>query len=332
METCSGKKIILIGFSIISPLHLINFMTIYMRNKEAYEMAYVGLSSFLKTKNVPERYLDFCKKQGINFVEVHDIDTILSNNKKMKLDFVFINNYAFKAVLKSISSIRYIYFIDEGISTYRTKKSLITTNKAEKKNLIKVNKVDNNFICFIQYLIKFFLKILFEMIFLGRVKRLNFFNKNDYTVNAEFKSDFISILKKLPSEGRCLKENIVLYCSQPFLELNKVSEIDFIKSLTSIKTKVENKGYSLLIKKHPAEYMFDYENNGFEVLEFDGMLEEYIIKYPIVSLISKNSTSSLLANALINVPSYILDYNDSESLDENLKLLFSKYCLPFESF
>lgn len=321
MEICSGKKIILLGFSIISPLHLINFMTIYMRNKEAYEVAYVGLSGFLKTRNVPERYLDFCKKQGINFVEVHDINTILSNSKKMNFDFVFINNYAFKMVLKNISNIRYIYFIDEGISTYRTKKSLI-----------KVDKVENNFIYFMQSSIKFFLKTLFEIIFLGRVKRLNFFNKNDYTVNAEFKNDFVSILKKLPYEGKGSKENIVLYCSQPFLELSKVSESDFKKSLNLIKNKVESKGYSLLIKKHPAEYIFDYEGNGFEVLDFNGMLEEYIIKYPIVSLISKNSTSSLLANALIDVPSYILDYNDSESLDENLMILFSKYCLPFELF
>lgn len=296
-------------------------MTIYMRNKEAYEVAYVGLSGFLKTRNVPERYLDFCKKQGINFVEVHDINTILSNSKKMNFDFVFINNYAFKMVLKNISNIRYIYFIDEGISTYRTKKSLI-----------KVDKVENNFIYFMQSSIKFFLKTLFEIIFLGRVKRLNFFNKNDYTVNAEFKNDFVSILKKLPYEGKGSKENIVLYCSQPFLELSKVSESDFKKSLNLIKNKVESKGYSLLIKKHPAEYIFDYEGNGFEVLDFNGMLEEYIIKYPIVSLISKNSTSSLLANALIDVPSYILDYNDSESLDENLMILFSKYCLPFELF
>ncbi len=299
-----------------------NFMTIYMANRDSYGLAYVGLSGFLKPKNVPERYLDFCRKQGVIFFENSDIDSILLNNKKMKFDFVFINAYAFKLVLKKLYNIRNIYFIDEGISTYSTK-----------KHLIKIGNIEKNFIYYRDCFIKFFLSVFFEIIFFGRVKRLSFFNKENYMVNIAFKDDFINLLKSIPDEQSFLKkDNVVLYCSQPFLELNKVNEIDFIKSLTSIKTKVENKGYSLLIKKHPAEYMFDYENNGFEVLEFDGMLEEYIVKYPIISLISKNSTSSLLANALINIPSYILDYNDSESLDENLKVLFSKYCLPFESF
>lgn len=322
MEICNKEKIILLGFSIISPLHLMNFMTIYMDNRDSYGLAYVGLSSFLKSRNVPERYLDFCRKQGVIFFEISNIDSILLNNKKMKFDFVFINAYAFKAVLKKLYNIRNIYFIDEGISTYSTK-----------KHLIKINKIEKNFVYYRDSFVKFFLSIFFEIFFFGRIKKLNFFNKEDYIVNIDFKNSFVNVLKNIPDEKRFLKkENVVLYCSQPFLELDKVSEIDFKQSLTSIKSKVEDKGYSLLIKKHPAEYMFDYESNGFEVLEFDGMLEEYIVKYPIISLISKNSTSSLLANALINIPSYILDYNDSESLDENLKVLFSKYCIPFELF
>lgn len=322
MVLCQRDSLILVGFSIISPLHLVNFMSVYLDSKKKYSKVYVGLGGFLKSRNIPDRYLDYCKKQGINFYENNDLYLkLFDENISDSIDFVFINDFSYKLVIKKFFNINKIYFIDEGVSTYmdRTEAFHVGNFRKDYKLLFK-------------FKLKFYFFYIFSFLLRDKIINVNFFEKENYFINKKVKDFYIYFFNSISLDYKleCDLSSSIIYCTQPFVEMGVVGRDDFLHSLNEIKAIVEKKGYQLLIKKHPAEFLLDYENHGFNVLEFDGMIEEFVIKFPIASLISRTSTSSLLVNALTDIPCYILDCEDIEKLGDGVNKMFSIYCRPFE--
>lgn len=303
----------LIAYSIVSPLQLVNFLSYWNFHKKKYNKVIVFFDFYWGYNIICQRYLDFCEK---NSIEIHcncESKDIFLNSPEKK-DLVFVGSPSVKILLKK-NNLSEVIVIDEGLSTYAGFKNLKNANKREK----------NVELSFLKYNIKKIFFLIYS-IFIKDIKYFLAFNKKSGYINKDYKKAILDLLvvlgQDIPVEN-CQKT--IVFCSQPYVELGLMSENEYISYLYNIKIKIEDKGGEFVVKKHPVEKIVNYELYGINVLNFDGIIEEYVCVNRIWGVISKVSTSSILLPALFEVESYIVDTEYLIELDSCAVRIFGNY-------
>lgn len=317
------QKKVLIGYSIVSPLHLINFLTFLNSNKNNFDKVYVFFSIYWSNAIIPERYVQYCKNKNIivvfNDLEKKEIfKKIYKNN--CDITFVCVKSPSIKIMFKQVfyKNIKNMVVIDEGLSSYAGYMHSVKAVVREKN---------------IYFLFKFFIIsiIIYVLSNLNRKKvaRYSAFSKQEIGLNRDYKNNFSEVLYSIGKMNKCgfNYSDSILFCTQPWVDLGVMDAVNYKILLENLKIKIEKKGCKLLIKKHPADMVFDYD--GFDVLDFDGIVEELVLIKEFSGLISMCSTSSILVSSCFNIKSYLLSFDDLKNMDKNLQRLFKYYCIDF---
>lgn len=316
------KEKIIIGYSIVSPLHLINFLA-YLKSCETdFHEKYIFLSNYWNNSIIPKRYIDYCKENNINVIFHQDEKKIILNlvfERKLKISFVCVKNPSLYILKKGLTNnIEKIIIIDEGLSSYA---GFMHSLKASFRE--KGIKGGGSFLIYM-YILKF-LKLF------NQHKICNFAAFYGTDINSVYKKYFLEVLNdiNISSLSDQIDQKSILFCTQPLIEVGLMSYDQYEKMLAKVMSVCENNKIILLIKKHPADNIFIY--SGYNIIEFDGIAEELIMnKKNIIGTISSCSTSSLLISAFINKESFIFSFDSLINMDANLMKLFKKYCKSFE--
>lgn len=315
-----NKKII-VGYSIVSPLHLINFLTYLNSSPLEYDKIYIFINKYWSNNIIPQRYLNYCKSIGIeilfdNKLMIKIIDKLIKSNAELEL--VFVKNPSVSLLLKS-----YLYdkklkiiLIDEGVSSY-----------AGNIHSLKATIRENGLIVGLKSLIISFVRFILILLSKNKLYKFSAFDTSSFTVNQIYKKNFKKVLEFLYTYKSGIKQdfyNSLLFCSQPWIELGVMTEEEYSKLLHELSLKASKLSKELVIKKHPADTLFNYGN--YKVVNFDGCVEELVFHSKFSGVISLNSTSSLLISSCLDLESYILDFNQIKKLDKNLNILFNIYC------
>ncbi|MDG9787051.1 polysialyltransferase family glycosyltransferase [Acinetobacter johnsonii] len=319
---------ILVGYSVISQLHFLNFLTYFISNKERYTDCIVFIGIYWEKSIISQEYIDFAEKNNIAVVYEDKRSKIISEFKKNKkhVDIVFVDNFSIKIMVNSFTGLKInkIILIDEGVSSYASiehKKKAIIREKGIlwlytrnifyilSNNIVKIKKID--------------------------VVNFRIFHRDSLEVNNIYKTVFIDILRDIYSRRNFVwgynDEKIAIFCSQPYCDLGLISIEQYKVKMLELKEIVNTKGMRLIVKKHPAESKFDYKSIGVEILNFTGAIEEFIANERVECLISKTSTSSLIVGSVMGVKSYVLSYSDAKDLGGALEQLYTKYCFEISS-
>lgn len=317
-----GIKKTLVGYGIVSSLHLANFMAYWSLNSSEYRECIIFVEKYWDKIIVDDKYLKYCKSQGIKvFVCLDDKKSILKGEKI--IDLVFIKDIGYKATINSMLDCNFnkVIVVDEGVSSYTSyshMKRAVEREKGVKLNHYKYffKKIISSFLCF-------FFRNSFE-------KKRMFISGLE--INPLYKKGLLKYFSNMNSEEEVLNlNNVVLYCSQPYVELGIYELNDYLSNLKKLKNNIEKKGLKLLIKPHPVEKEIDYKAMGFNLLDYNGMIEEYVYINRVGSVISNNSTSSLLLPAIYGVESFIFNWDDIDSLGGDAEKLFKRYCKKYTS-
>lgn len=315
----------LVAYSVASPLHLINFLAFWFVHKQDYKRVIVFVNCYWGYNIIPNKYLDFCKKNNMEVYidKEHKRDEIIFSNNHFISDLVFISNVALRVFFKYYNKIQNVILIDEGLSTYSGFKNAKNANKREK----------NRNISFLTYFFKKALQFFIEEIFYKK-STINFlaFSKKNGLMKEEYRESLHQLFSFMYSKDLESDKyrDIIIFCTQPFVDLGVMTEKDFSLYLLKIQDQVYQKGYSLLIKKHPVEKKFDYEKYGFNVLDYDGIFEEYVFIHSIRGMISAMSTSSVLVPALYGINSFVTDYAMVNELSKVVEIIFKNYTQPLD--
>lgn len=320
---------VLFGFSIISQLHFLNFMTYFISHKDVYSEAVLIIGKYWDKEIISSEYIKFAKANNVKVF--FDIDRKVVLNDYMKnskeLDFVFVNNVSIKiAVLDFLGlNVNKIIIVDEGISSYASETHRHHSIIREKG--------------YAWFLIRHFFNRITNFYFFLKEKKVFFFKIFDIKsleVNPEYQKTFIKILKEIYVERNFVNTyeglNIVLFCSQPYVDLGMITSEKYKQEMLHLKKRVEKKGMQLVVKKHPAENLFNYNSIGIPCLHFNGAIEEFLANEKVKCLISKSSTSSLLAGSLLKVNSYVISYDELKHMGGILDDLYRKYCMEVKDF
>lgn len=305
MET----KTTLVGYGLVSPLHIANFMAYYYSHPQQYSDITIYISNYWGKNIIPERYIHFLKSLGIT-VTFNDSNLFYDLNNKT-IDIVFVGDFKWRVLLKFHASINSVAVVDEGLSSYRGLISMIRQHP-----YIKPHK----------YIISRFLN---KTLLVGKkTTYFHAFSKNNLQVNESYKAGLFHFFTKLnefyPIKVTTDYSNTVLFCSQPISYSNEETQIACIKS---IQKQLEEQGLSLIIKRHPADDPLELKKYGIEILEDERILEELFFNTNFKALISQNSTSSFMVPALYGNLSYLLSMEEVYQLGADAKKLFKKYCL-----
>ncbi len=316
------REKIIIGYSIVSPLHLINFLTYLESCEEDFHERYLFISNYWEISILPQRYIDYCKQKNINVIFDEDEKKIILDiifKKKLKINFVCVKNPSLFILKKGlINSVEKISIIDEGLSSYASFMHSLKASFREKsiKGSIKLL----IYVCLMKFLILF-----------NQHKLYNFTAFYGTNINPVYKNCFLEVLDDITtfSPSNSIYQKSILFCTQPLIEVGLMSYNQYEEMLFKVLTICKSNNISLLIKKHPVDKIFDY--SGYNIVSFDGIVEELVASHKnIIGTISSCSTSSLLIPACLNKESYIVSFDSIDKMDSNLKALFQSYCKPIE--
>lgn len=315
---------VIIAYSIVSPLHLINFLSYLDSNDNQYEEVHIFISNYWGKTTIPKRYIDYCISQGFKVLldkkeQINILESLFLSDSS--LTFAFVKSPSLKVLFKDIFSnkIESIVIVDEGISSYANYTHSLKAVLRE-KGILYVGKS----------LIYHSTSLPFKLRNKNKITAFSAFEKKNLSVNEEYKISFINTLNKLQLFDSKVEQdynNSFLFCSQPWVDLGFMNKEEYAQLLQQLRLRANSIGKDLVIKKHPADSIFDYKN--FNVVDFDGCVEELVWTCNFFGIISICSTSSILIPACLGYKSYILDFNDIEKLDSNLKYLFKTYCSEF---
>lgn len=317
---------VLFGYAVVSQLHFLNFLVYYKDNREKYVDCIIFIGVYWEVSIISKEYIDYARGLGVTvYVGSENRDQVINEIRKggLDLDCVFVNSVSIKIALSLFSGLKLnkIILIDEGISTYASEKHRRRSTIREKG--------------LVWFLSRWTMGLIGQCIFLlfrVEIFRFSIFSEKSLEVNERYKVIFPQILKEIYSSRNKKnyilnpEDKIALLCSQPYVELGLMGEKEYHQQLINLKSKLEQKGLSLIVKKHPVETKINYENLGIPEIIFTGTIEEFIANNPVDCIISQSSTSSLLVSSILNVDSYIFSYSDISGFGGILKNLFVKYC------
>lgn len=325
MGTDLHHQKILIGYSIVSPLHLVNFLAAIVDTKSDCDVCYVFTSVYWQTSILPARYLQYCQSIGLQIIESEaEKKAILKQAiaQKAELEIVTVRSPSLKLMLKGLvgANISRFTIIDEGISSF-----------AGFRHTLKASYKEQG----LRYAAKAWL--LHQMnrgLRLFYHHRIDFFSAFDTAnqhINPVYQQQFVHTLNQLcqfnaPTVSNPPAQRLMVFCSQPWVDMQRLTAADYAAQLHQLQTLLSKQNISLAIKKHPADKLFDYQ--GFELIEFDGIVEEWVAQHRPEGVISTNSTSSLLIPACLGGKSYLLNFDDIQTMDPRLIALFTTYCQP----
>ncbi|WP_270428624.1 polysialyltransferase family glycosyltransferase [Acinetobacter johnsonii] len=318
----SFQKVI-IGYSIVSPLHLINFLSYLQSCDDTFDYKYVFLNKYWSGSIISERYISYCKQKKVDVIFCeNEKERILKSlfKSEQNIYFVCVKNPNLYVLRKGFyKNVKEITVIDEGLSSYA---GFFHTFKASLRE--KGIKGGARFLIYIQVMkiISFFIR--------HKINKFTAFHNKD--VNPTYKKYFLDVLKNIDSSHylRKVEGESILFCTQPLIEVGLMSYDDYMGMLTKVDEYCRKNKISLLIKKHPVDNIFEY--SGYNVLDFDGVVEEFVLNQKnIIGVISSCSTSSLLIPAFMNKKSYIVSFESLNGMDSNLKKLFERYCESIEN-
>lgn len=316
----SSSKKTLIGYGLVSPLHVANFMSYFYSKPSTYDNIVICINNYWGESILPHRYIEFLKSVGI---KIKHIDSYLSIkpviNDYNNIDLVLLGGFDWKIILRTNSKVKSLILIDEGLSSYRSYSSIKRDSPKIKLYKVLISKLISKVSIFT---------------FRKRTEVFRTFNSGDFDINPIYKKGLFKYFSNLKVfynlESADNYSNTVLYCSQPWVDLGLVSETEYIKSIKSIKAKVENKGSLFLLKRHPAEKVIDYSKYSINTLEDSRMLEEIFFSSKFEAIISKNSTSSFMLPALYTSNSYLTDMSEVNKLGPKAEKIFKRYCYDIE--
>lgn len=314
---------VIVGYSIVSPLHLINFLTYLQSCEEDFHERYLFICNYWGDSIIPQRYIDYCKQKNINVIlNEEEKKRILNNLSKSERNIFFVcvkspNLYILKKGFSK--NIEKIIIIDEGLSSYA---GFFHSFKAtfREKNIKGVFKL------LLYIVITKFLQIFIQY----KIYRFTAFHGEN--INSTYKKYFLQVLKDIDisSFGDKIGEKSILFCTQPLIEIGLMSYSEYEEMISEVRAICKSSNILLLIKKHPVDKIFKY--SGYNIVNFDGIVEELVVTQEnIIGTISSCSTSSLLIPALIDKESYIVSFTSLSKMDGNLNALFQRYCKPIEN-
>lgn len=314
----------LVAYGVSSPLHLINFLAFWCSNKNVYSRVIVFIDHYWGYSIIPEKYLEFCKSNNMElYVNQSDKEQVIFYDENVQSDLVFVNYTLHKMLLKYKQQICNAIIIDEGLSAYAGFKNLKKAIKRERNRDVR----------FLLHLSRNIRRGFVEKIFYrGRVINFRAFSMKNGKMQDKYREAIHNLFSFMYANNvkKEQENNVIVFCSQPLVDLNMMTESDFSAYLLNIQDKVNKKGLSLVIKKHPVEKKFDYEKYGLTVLDYDGIFEEYAFLYPMKGMISATSTSSLLVPALYGIDSFVMDYAMLDEFSKTAKMIFFNYTKPLE--
>lgn len=304
----------LISYKVFSPLQLLNFLSFYNKNEKLYFKAIIFMDESL-FNSIDKSYIELCYQLKVE-IQLKKFNAL--SLKKNVYDVVFVsrvNAYFWPQYYKN-KSIRFdkIIIIDDGISNY-----------CNNLHVIKASLREGGLGGLIRFLITLNLNKILYSFNKNKIIEYSIFNKKNLQVNEDYKKSFISILKLINRKDRRF-ENGVVFCSQPLVELGITTEKKYIEEIISIRSKIEEMGYKLYVKKHPRENLVDYGKYSISMIDFDGIVEELFLNDSFYAVISNCSTSSILIPALFNTKSYIYDTKIIKNSGFLINQLFNKYC------
>ena len=301
----------LIGYGIVSPLHLANFMSYYYCNSDSYDKLTIYLYDYWGGNILKNRYLDFFKSKNIEVKEKLDIEELVCD-----FDIVFVGGVDWRVLYKIKNNVVNLIVIDEGLSSYVS----FFGKKKSNKNLRLYKYIISNLIINLLTLSIKGAKLNFKM-----------FDMVTMNINPDYRMGLFKYFHELNVLDRDVvgleKTNTIIFCAQPWVEMGEMSENIYINYIKEIKNNIESKGFDFVLKKHPAENMVDYKKYGISLLSDSRMIEEIVFSTKIKAIVSKCSTSSFLVPALFNTTSYLLDKNQLKFLGFSANKLFDKYCI-----
>ncbi|MCO8054022.1 alpha-2,8-polysialyltransferase family protein [Acinetobacter towneri] len=306
----------LIGYGLVSPLHLANFMSYYYSNSDSYDKLTIYLNDYWGRGILNNRYLDFLKSKNIEVKEKLNIEELVCD-----FDIVFVGGVDWRVLYKIKNNIVNLVVIDEGLSSYVS----FFGKKKSNKNLK-----------FYKYIISTLIINLLTLSIKGDKINFKMFDMVSMNINSDYRLGLFKYFHELSVLDREVvglentNTNTIIFCAQPWVEMGEMSEDKYINYIKDIKKNIESKGFNFVLKKHPAENIVDYTKYGINLISDSRMIEEIVFSTKIKAIISKYSTSSFLVPALFNTTSYLLDKNELKFLGWSANKLFNKYCIDLK--
>lgn len=277
-----------IANKISSSYQLLSLVSYVLANNDNIAKTYAVIDPYWHSKQIPERYLNFCKQ--VNVELVHDYKQLpnvraLRGNGFKVLRF-YVNDVSLKSVLTRQQD-RAILIAD-GLGTYTNYRAKIdaVTRERGRPNFKVKRKI-------LSYMLQSKVAELFPS-----VKSYMMYRRTDLKLNNEFVDDFINLVKKLKADYSNVVSNYSIFISQPLVELGLLSEFKYMDILKGLKQRAADNNLKFIVKPHPAEKTEWYERNHFLILKFDGVVEEFAINNP------DNEYLSMLSSALLTLPNF----------------------------
>lgn len=313
--------------------HLINVLAFLESHQKKHEYAEIIYSPYWNSSDLSCDLIAYCTAQNIKITNVRAnlLNSSLMNRMRwessnftivaVNLNILIMLKIIFFNIIKKVG----VVFIDDGIGSYSGFTSRLKAVHREKN--------------------KFYFTLLFPFYYytqkmLGRIigQKYAMLQMPSWNLNIDYRTAFISLLKKLNTQTTKLDCPSIVFCTQPYIDMKVLSTNEYNNILDLILKLSKESSLELIIRKHPADISFDY--SGFNIMNDDSTFEGFLMRNveKVKKVVSIDSTCLLTASALFDIDSYRVDcsisrYN-SKSFTFDLKAIFEKYTkvLRLESY
>ncbi|QQE93222.1 hypothetical protein JFB93_20205 [Providencia rettgeri] len=288
-----------IGLDIRTPYQLLSFLSFLDYSKSTNNILIINkdeyLSKFLSFKKLLYTYN--CKV--IVSSDKRDILKLVDSNNDKSINIISVNfpEYSLKIRRPNINLVT----VNDGLSSYASFKSMYF-------NIKRSNRKTNILFLLIKFIGERILSktLKFEEFYLHDTKRLK--------TNNKFAHSFKKLIDlknsdKYPTiENKCL-----VFIGQPLVNLNIMSESDYISYLEQVQKYANDKGLEFYYKPHPLEKKEIY--NCFPTIKYDGLVEELCALEKNISIVC-----SFYSTALVTLPT-LFDI-EATRITPNIKNLY----------
>jgi hypothetical protein len=286
-----------IAYRFTTEYHLINFFSyIYKKND-------IDKIIFFVDEHWGHKTLTLSKLQEytelpvvIKFARDFDLKSLISLNC---IYFASISDISYKPYFYLRKTVKSFLIVEDGLGTYAGRLHWTKVIYRERGAYLSAR----------YFLSSFIKKILFLTIRKKNIRFLTLFNLKTLSPNYKFIMDLrLYYSFKNKTKPVSIKKPTAIFVSGPVIEKGILSVEEYNFVLNSLRNSCLDKEFDFVIKKHPAEYAFDY--NGFELLE-DGSLEDFVFinNEQIVELIGFFSTALITCKVLFDTKSHYINYH-----------------------
>ncbi|MFT7009301.1 MAG: hypothetical protein ACJAXJ_003849 [Colwellia sp.] len=286
-----------VAYRFTTEYHLINFFSyIYKKNDIDKIIFFVDEHWGHKTLTLSKlkEYTDI--PVVIKLVSDFDLRSLVSVNC---IYFASISDISYKPYFYLRKTVKKFLIVEDGLGTYAGRLHWTKVIYRERGIYLSTR----------YFLSSFFKRLLFLFVRKKKIKFLTLFNLKSLSQNSMFIKELRSYyLFKNKTKLISIFKPTVIFVSGPVIERGILNEDEYNIVLNSLRDSCSDKELDFVIKKHPAEYAFDY--NDFELLE-DGSLEDFVFinSEHVVELIGFFSTALITCKVLFDTKSHYINYN-----------------------